>query len=116
MLETWTYGQRLSLCWRRQEDQDLLLLWEAGSPSKKMFHIQGRTGEGDMWPADVKLGCSTTTGRVVEKGVTSSVRPDNDNLECLVGYATTPEVKMVGIPVSGMSDEHLSPKVSSKNI
>ena len=35
-------------------------MWKAGSPSKRMFRIQGCTGEGEMWSADVKLGCSTT--------------------------------------------------------
>ena len=69
-----------------------------------MFRIQGRTGEGEMWSADVKLVCSTTTGRVVEKGVTGSVRSDNDSLECLVGHAPTLEVKMGGIPVVCLMD------------
>ena len=69
-----------------------------------MFRIQGRTGEGEMWSADVKLGCSTTTGRVVEKGVTGSVRSDNDSLECLIGHAPTLEVKMGGIPVVCLMD------------
>ena len=56
-----------------------------------------------MWPADVKLGCSTT-GRVVEKGVTGSAKSDSDNLERLAGHAPTLEVKMGGIQVVCLMD------------